>query len=570
MAIKMKKICLTCFWIFTLFATHGQNCLGFVWQINKGDSSSWHSADFIPHKWNRVNIGISFERQGYSCFSGYYTLWNQVTIPAKYKNAAYGNLQLGFRFEAEKTEVFFNGTLIGKSKKPGSEELFDIPKNLVRWSKPNYVLVRICNSFYTGGTWASYIHITPAVLKSDVILDASFANRQHVYTNVSNIHFRTTAAIKDKQRLHGIQRATIVSDFHDTVFAKTLNISTSSGSKQTDYSVGKLAPGFYQLQLDFSGDGMQTQKIYWFAVDPEKIKVPAIDQQTVGDFWNAAKKELATIDPQFKLIKVDSLCTTKNNVYIVEMRSLENIIVRGWYIVPARAGVYPAVAHFPGYGGVMQPRRFMNDTDIVHLALDIRGHGISADVIKPGFNCPGYVGFNLDNPQKYIYRGAYMDCCRALDFLLSRSEVDPDRIAVAGHSQGGGLSLATSALCADKVKYCITGSPFLSDFTDHVKIRSLYMDEMKYYMKNNNISYTQVVQTMNLVDNTNLSELIRCPVLMGVGLFDDDCPPRINFGAYNNIPSKKEYHILPNKGHNLGDEWHQYYTDWLRKKFGLK
>jgi cephalosporin-C deacetylase-like acetyl esterase len=55
---------------------------------------------------------------------------------------------------------------------------------------------------------------------------------------------------------------------------------------------------------------------------------------------------------------------------------------------------------------------------------------------------------------------------------------------------------------------------------------------------------------------------------MGVGLFDDDCPPHINFAAFNNIKSKKEYYIMPHKPHNLGDEWHQYYGNWLRKMFG--
>nr|WP_223233362.1 acetylxylan esterase [Chitinophaga sp. CF418] len=120
------------------------------------------------------------------------------------------------------------------------------------------------------------------------------------------------------------------------------------------------------------------------------------------------------------------------------------------------------------------------------------------------------------------------------------------------------------------VKYCVAGSPFLCDFADHVKIRTVYMDEMNYYTRDYNTSAEQMYQTMNLVDNINLSGLIRCPVLMGVGLFDDDCPPRIGFAAFGNIRAEKEYHILPEKAHPLGKEWHQYYRNWLRKKFGLE
>lgn len=556
---------------FSLSATYGQNCLGFIWQINSGDSAQWQSAGFVPRNWSQVNIGISLERQGYRCYSGYYSLWNQVVIPAKYKHSTDGNLQLRFKFEAEKADVFFNGTAIGSSKQPGSEESFDLPHSLVRWGKPNQILIRIRNSFYTGGSCVTYIYIVPGTSKKDVILDAAFTNEQHVYSDPSDIRFSASIGINDGQGFEGVQKAIVISDFHDTVFVNRSAVRVSSGKKKaTSYALGRLVPGLYQVQLSFSSGGIESQKICWFAVAPEKITATPVNQQEVWDFWNNAKKELTTIDPQFKLIKVDSLCTEKSNVYIVEMKSLENITVRGWYIVPAKAGVYPAVLHFQGYSVSMQPQWFMNDTDIIHLALDIRGHGLSTDVINPGFDCPGYVGYNLGTPGKYIYRGAFMDCCRAMDFLLSRNEVDTGRIAVAGHSQGGGLSLATAALYSGKIKCCITGSPFLTNFPDHVRIRSVYMDEMQYYMQHNNISCEQVYKTMNLVDNINLVQLIQCPVLMGIGLFDDDCPPHIDFATYNNIKAPKECYILPNRGHILGSDWYKYSGNWLRKKFQLK
>lgn len=565
----MKPFFLTCFLFLAFSASYAQNCLGYVWQIQRGDSVQWQKAGFVPHHWKRVNIGISLERQGYSCYSGYYSLWNQVVIPAEYKSSNGGRLQLRFQFDAKKADVFFNGQAIGSSRQPGSEEAFELPKEIIRWGQGNQVLVRIHNSFYTGGSCKTYIHIVPSHPKGGVALGVSYLNEQHVFEDPSSIHLSTFVQAQGGQSFTGVQKALVVSDFHDTVFVKQSQVLASDSKHATSYALGKLTPGFYQLQLSFSSNGIATQNISWFAVAPEKVVTKPMYQKEVLDFWGQAKKDLAAIEPRFRLVRKDSLCTEKNDVYIVEMQSLGNITVRGWYIVPLKPGIYPAVLHLQGYSVAMQPSWFMGDTDMIHLALDVRGHGLSADVIHPGFGTPGYVGYKVGDPEQYIYRGAYMDCSRAVDFLLSRPEVDTNRLAVEGHSQGGGMSLATAALKPKQIKYCVTGSPFLSDFAHHVQIRTVYGDEMNFYRQQDGISREQVYKTMNLVDIVNLAGLIQCPVLMGVGLFDDDCPPHINFASYNRIQSKKEYYILPNSSHLLGNEWRQYSNSWLRKMFQL-
>jgi cephalosporin-C deacetylase-like acetyl esterase len=55
---------------------------------------------------------------------------------------------------------------------------------------------------------------------------------------------------------------------------------------------------------------------------------------------------------------------------------------------------------------------------------------------------PGLLTDGIESPASYVYRGIVADCCRVIDFLLSRSEVDTDRIAVVGND----LALFTAAL----------------------------------------------------------------------------------------------------------------------------
>jgi cephalosporin-C deacetylase-like acetyl esterase len=115
-----------------------------------------------------------------------------------------------------------------------------------------------------------------------------------------------------------------------------------------------------------------------------------------------------------------------------------------------------------GYSSTIVPSYVNYGEDLIGFGLNIRGHGNSKDDVDPGF--PGYILYNLQDKEKYIYRGAYMDCVRGVDFLCSRPEVDVTRIAVEGASQGGALTFTTAALNNDRIAVCAPQVPFLSTF----------------------------------------------------------------------------------------------------------
>ena len=82
------------------------------------------------------------------------------------------------------------------------------------------------------------------------------------------------------------------------------------------------------------------------------------------------------------------------------------------------------------------------------LAVDTRGQsGESTDpTVYSSGHVKGWMTAGVLDPQEYYYRGAYVDCVRALDVLATRPEVDMSHVGVTGGSQGGGLTLAVSAL----------------------------------------------------------------------------------------------------------------------------
>jgi cephalosporin-C deacetylase-like acetyl esterase len=223
----------------------------------------------------------------------------------------------------------------------------------------------------------------------------------------------------------------------------------------------------------------------------------------------------------------------------------------------------------PGYSSTIVPSYVNYGEDFIGFGLNIRGHGNSTDDVNPGF--PGYILTNLQDKEKYIYRGAYMDCIRGIDFLFSRPEVDTTRVAVEGASQGGALTYVTAALDNERIAVCAPQVPFLSDFEHYFKVATWPGNEFINFVENEKrMTWEEVYRTLSYFDIKNLAPMIRAPLVMGVGLVDDVCPPHINFAAYNNVTSEKKYVVYPQAGHGLPDDYYRVKMEWIRTKLGMK
>ena len=238
-----------------------------------------------------------------------------------------------------------------------------------------------------------------------------------------------------------------------------------------------------------------------------------------------------------------------------------------WYLVPEGDGPFPALVQYHGYsggkGGVHNHIAWALQGYVV-LALDVRGQAGKSSDPGPytGGHVTGWMTQGITDPAEYFYRGAYVDCVRALDLLSYLPDVDARHIGIMGISQGGGLTLAVAALDPRPV-LAMPEVPYLCHFkrATSMAMRGPYL-EIPDYLRRWPRHEEQVWRTLSYFDNMNLASRIRCPVLMDVGLQDDICPPSSVYAAFNKIAAPKEMKVYPYHNHAGVEDLWEYKLRW--------
>jgi cephalosporin-C deacetylase-like acetyl esterase len=356
----------------------------------------------------------------------------------------------------------------------------------------------------------------------------------------------------------------IINDVGKTEMHKELHPQNQNAEK---INISDLKPGFYDLNIMLINGPDTVTSQSKFGYMPEKIEAKIDSLPDLETYWARAKRELSLIKPNFKLRRMDNLSNKEREIFLVEMKSLENITIRGWYSVPAKKGKYPVIIRFPGLSSCMTPSNFYNIDGYAEFLLNTRGHGNSCDEINPGFGIPGYYGYYMNDIERYIYKGAYMDCIRAVDFVCSRNEIDTTKVTVMGGSQGGRLAFVTAALDPKRIGLCIANVPGFCDFD--ALVNELRPGIEDYFLRLAKPKYTtSLEQTMNVlrhIDMKNLAPFIKCPVLIGMGLYDLEHAPRIILSAYNNISAPKELLVCPYSGHWLPVDYLKKEIEWIKE-----
>lgn len=303
-----------------------------------------------------------------------------------------------------------------------------------------------------------------------------------------------------------------------------------------------------------------------FDLSLDQLKVYRPERREPGDFeafWKATLAESSRMPLEAHFDPVDFGLQTIET-FDVTYSGYGGQSVKGWLLLPRqRRSKVGCVVEYIGYGG---GRGFPLDwllwssVGYAHFVMDTRGQGSSwqpgdtpdlpVDGSSPHY--PGFMTLGILDPKTYYYRRVFTDAVRAVEAARSHPAVDPERIAVTGGSQGGGITLAVSGLVPG-LAAVMPDVPFLCHYRRAVEITdSAPYSEITHYCKIHRDQIDTVFNTLSYFDGLNFAARAKAPALFSVGLMDVTCPPSTVFAAYNHYDGPKDIQVWTFNDHEGG------------------
>lgn len=171
-------------------------------------------------------------------------------------------------------------------------------------------------------------------------------------------------------------------------------------------------------------------------------------------YWDSALAELAAVEPA-PVLDVNPLRTTAfSTSYDVYLTSLGSYRLYAYYNVPKGEGPFPAILHTPGYASVVTQTPYEERQRYVSMSICARGQRLSDRPFAASY--PGLAIHGIEEPGSYIYREIVADTVRAIEFLLSRREVNARQVILTGGDTaliGAALRPVAAVMAADPIFY---------------------------------------------------------------------------------------------------------------------
>jgi cephalosporin-C deacetylase len=315
-------------------------------------------------------------------------------------------------------------------------------------------------------------------------------------------------------------------------------------------------------------------------LDALRSYLPSVAEPDDFDaFWQSTLAESRALAEAPTLVPADTPITGVE-VFDVTFSGFGGDPIKGWFMRP-RSGTtsLPTIVEYNGYGG---GRGFAHErlpwvsAGYAYLFMDTRGQGSvwgsgggTADPHGSGPAVPGYMTRGIVSPETYFYRRVYTDAVLAIDAVRGFDRVDPQRVAVCGGSQGGGIAIAAAVL-AEGVVAAMPEVPFLQNFERAVGFTdSDPYAELTRYLAVHRDAKTQVFRTLSYFDGVNFAKRAKCPAFYSVGLMDPICPPSTVFGSFNHWAGEKQIEVYEFNEHEGGQGYHWgRQANWLRGILG--
>jgi cephalosporin-C deacetylase len=281
-------------------------------------------------------------------------------------------------------------------------------------------------------------------------------------------------------------------------------------------------------------------------------------------YWQTVMDELAATPAAPEVEEIPMRSTDFATAYAVRLTSIGPYRIFAYLSIPKGDGPFPAKYFLPRYGSVVDvvPQGTANGqrNQYVTFSLAARGQRGADQPYAAGF--PGLLTDGIDDVATYIYRGIVADCCRGLEYLAGRAEVDGTRIAAIGTD----LALTIAAL-SSQVTHVVCSPALSYGAADLASRTGAYpLEEINDYLRLHPSRREQVHHTLSYFDLRWFAPQVNATTLLmtggdATGLNADD----IGLLAQA-VNGESEVYESQHSGYKDG----VYSEEWLTRQFGLE
>ena len=329
----------------------------------------------------------------------------------------------------------------------------------------------------------------------------------------------------------------------------SLTFSNNAAALETKFD----APGTMLVELRWQLEGRPNRAVAGAVAAPEEINAAAPAPGDFDAFWQAQLNKLKRVPPNPLLEPVD-IRKSGMLYWKIRLDNINDTHIQGQIARPEKGNKFPALLILQWAGVYALHQDWITGHAAAGwLTLDVEAHDIPMDkpdsFYKDLFAGPlkDYWRIGNDDRDASYFLRMYLSAVQALEYLMTRPDWDGKTLVVTGTSQGGQQTLMLAGLHPKNITAALALVPAGCDMLAPAVGRAAAYPN--WYSSTWDKDADKVRQTSRYFDVVNFARHIECPVLIGLGLRDETCPPATVLAAVNVITSPKEVIMLPTSGH---------------------
>lgn len=344
-------------------------------------------------------------------------------------------------------------------------------------------------------------------------------------------------------------------------------LTFSNNRAEVDYTFD--SPGTVLLEVRWgSADSWKDRVVGGAVADPDELKLSAARPEDFTEFWDSKLQELEEVPVNPVLHKEET--GIEGIVYWkITMDNIRSTHIRGQLARTVKGKKFPALLIVQWAGVYPLQKSWVTErARDGWLVLNIIAHDLPIDrepeFYKEQSEGPlrNYPAIGNDDRETSYFLRMYLSCYRAADYLTQRPDWNGKTLVVMGDSQGGLQAMMTAG--------------FFPGITASLALVPAGFDMLgpeagrrggwpQWYDQTTGKDPSRVHEASRYFDVANFIPNIKCPVLVGIGLLDETCPPEGILAGLNQLTTPKEVLILPRSGHQDRQGSQEVYKDRREK-----